>query len=130
MSVEKIYILLPGRGQWEITPSFLENVSHLRQLEWTFKKYQATPALIEKSNGSSRPYVGQQYESNYFDLVQDGWTHDHCEICSIPLCESPDAGKIEGYNTNNVWLCKICYEHFIEPVDLNESINSLKIIDQ
>jgi hypothetical protein len=130
MSVEKIYILVPDRGRWEITTSFLENVNHLRQLEWTFKKYHATPALIDKSNGSSKRYVGQGYEPNYFVLVQNGWTHDHCEICSTPLCENPDAGEIEGYNTSSDWLCKICYEHFIEPVDLNEIINSLKIIDK
>lgn len=78
--------------------------------KWQFRKWFARPALIDKKSGSSRLYVGQRFEPNYFDLVEDGWIHDHCDICFRVICsvknkDSDDAGFFNGDD----WICESCF---------------------
>jgi hypothetical protein len=88
--------------------------------------WKPTPALIDKSGGSSRQYVGQRFDPKYFNLVQDGWTHDHCEICFTTISNKEGYGDTDGHVAENGdWICKECYKLFIEPNDVQETIKSL-----
>ena len=80
---------------------------------WVFKKWKRTPALKDKSGGVSRQYVGQSYNPKYIDLVEDGWTHDHCEICTKTISDT-NQYDTQGYNLDNDWICEECYHFFIE----------------
>ena len=120
----KTYVTIPNKGDHELN-TLLDTVHYLKQLVWTSKVWKSTPALIEKSGGS-RQYVGQKFDPKYFDLVQNGWTHDHCEICYATISDIEDYGDKEGYNADNGdWICNDCYNLFIKPTDINETLNNL-----
>ena len=95
-------------------------------MEWKFQQWRPTPALIERKGGAQVQYVGQKYDPTYFELVEDGWTHDHCEICFHTLSDIEGYGDPDGYKTENGdWICNNCYNLFVKPVDVQETINSL-----
>ena len=120
----KTYVTVPNKGDHELNTLF-ETVNYLRQLVWTYKVWTPTPALIDKS-GDSRQYVGQSFDPRYFDLVQDGWTHDHCEICYATISDIEDDGDKDGFNAeSDDWICKDCYNLFIKPPDIGKTLNDL-----
>ncbi len=124
------YVTIPNKGDHDLT-DLLETLYHLRRLTWTFSNWTPTPALIDKSGGSSRQYIGQNFDPKYFDLVEDGWTHDHCEICSRVISNIQGYGDTEGYKGDNgEWICKECYNLFIKPIDVQETIKSLKKVNK
>jgi hypothetical protein len=127
---KKIYVTIPNRGDHELS-NLLDTVDYLRQLTWTYKIWTPTPALIDKSSGSSRQYVGQTFDSKYFDLVEDGWTHDHCEVCFQTISNIEGYGDSDGYKGDSGdWICKDCYALFIKPEDVQKTIRSLKTIEK
>ena len=117
-------ILLPGRGRLIVANLFPE-LDELRKREWTFKQWHSTPALIGKKDGSQVQYFGQKYDPDYFDLVEYGWTHDHCEICSTVLCANNEAGETNGYVSDGDWLCTTCYKYLVAPTDLDDVFRKL-----
>ena len=125
---KKVYVTIPNKGDHELS-SLLYKLDHLRQIKWTYKIWETTPALIDKSGGSSRQYVGQNFDSKYFDLVENGWTHDHCEICFHTISNVESYGDTDGFKTENGdWICKECYNLFIKPDNIQETINSFETI--
>ncbi|WP_394165163.1 hypothetical protein [Neptunomonas phycophila] len=69
-------------------------------------------ALVSKCKTSE--YVGQSYRPEYTELVEDGWNHDHCEICWWSLHEADDPESGEGYTVEGrAWLCCEYYEKLI-----------------
>lgn len=86
---------------------------------WSRQVWRPSPALIERKGGSSRFYYGQKYDPKYFDLVEDGWTHDHCLICWWALRESDDPEESTGYsNESGGWICTECFERFVRDDEL------------
>jgi len=114
---KKIFIKIDNWG--EIQLDYL--VDTVKQFKnegtWTLKQWKRTPALNDKSGGSSRQYVGQTYDPKYIDLVQDGWTHDHCEICTRTISDTDD-WDTQGYNLYNLWICDKCFNLFMVPADI------------
>jgi len=86
-----------------------------RQKEWRHEKWRPSPALVEKKQGGmAKKYDGHAYDSGRFDLVEDGWDHDHCMLCNQTISDcggencSPE-GFTDGYN----WLCGACHQRTI-----------------
>jgi hypothetical protein len=128
MESKKTYVNIPNRGEFELN-YLVETIVYLRQTNWTFKKWKASAALIEKSGGSSRPYIGQKFDNAYFDLILNEWTHDHCEICFTTISGNKNLGEIDGFETNNrEWICKQCYNLFISAKIIDTVIKSLKTV--
>ncbi len=92
-----------------------EDRDYFLTLTWTFRKWIASPALKDKSvGGGTRLFTGQNYDNRFFEYIEDGWTHDHCEICQSYLTESDDITEQYGYTDNNhTWLCYTCYRNFL-----------------
>ncbi|WP_339791433.1 hypothetical protein [uncultured Imperialibacter sp.] len=90
---------------------------------WTFKTWNPTPALVDKKSGTTRFYVGQNYDPKYFDLIQDGWTHDHCEICSKRIMDKEDYAETHGYELDGNWICQECYDIFMAPDDIEKELH-------
>ena len=129
-SDKKVYVTIPNKGEHELT-TLLDKVDYLRKETWSFKIWTPTPALIDKSGGSSRQYVGQKYDAKYFDLIKDGWTHDHCEICFHTISNIEGYGDGDGYTSDSGdWICKECYNLFIQPKDVQTAIQSLKTVEK
>ena len=123
-----IYVSIPHAGRYQLY-TLLEEVKMLRESSWTYKVWAPTPALIEKSGGSSRQFIGQKFDAKYFDLEETGWTHDHCEFCSQTISDMEGYGDTNGYESGLEWLCKDCYKIFIEPKDIDSLITGLVVTE-
>jgi len=105
------YVTIHGE-KWKMA-DIKESVEWVREQPWKKEKWVARAALISK--GSTSDYVGQKYDPEKTELVEDGWSHDHCEVCWWTLCESDNQVEGEGYTTNgHAWLCSECYETFVQ----------------
>jgi hypothetical protein len=110
---------------WKIT-HIQEEVRACFAGSWQRETWKPSPALIDKTGGSVRTYHGQKFDPKHFDLVDNGWTHDHCSICWWSLHESDDPEVGVGYRTQSGhWLCSECYGRFIRDNELalNEEAN-------
>ncbi len=122
---KNINIITPHAGKFKLD-SFIEEVNELRSLDWIFKTWKPTAALISKS-GSISQYTGQQYDPSLFVLDPSGWTHDHCEFCSHVISDIEEYGDLTGYEVYNYWLCNDCYNMLIVPKDIEAVLKSLQI---
>ncbi len=99
---------------------FEEKVRDFKCNAWRLEKWKKRPALVEKNGRSIAFYFGQEYDKDKFDLVEDGWNHDHCELCFKTVSDfsrkdDKDPVVDEGYtNENDDWLCKECYARYIQ----------------
>ncbi len=108
------HVIIHG-DKWKID-DINESVEWAREQKWHKQKWLTRKALVSKRCISD--YKGQKFNSKYTELVENGWSHDHCEICWWTLCESdiPDEG--EGYTTDgHRWICTECYNQFIKIKD-------------
>lgn len=106
------YVTIHG-DKWKIA-DIKEPIEWALEQKWEKQKWHPRAALVSKSKTSE--YVGQKYNPKYTKLVEDGWSHDHCEICWWSLHESDNPESGEGYTCNGrSWLCSECYEQFIAP---------------
>jgi hypothetical protein len=59
------------------------------------------------------PYHGQRFDPSQFQLVEGGWDHEHCSVCSAKIVEGdrywPNTDLEEG---GEVDLCETCYQRF------------------
>lgn len=86
------------------------DLSDIKIDDWDIIKWFARPALVEKNRGSVSLYSGQSYDLNYFDLVLDGWNHDHCLSCFKRLSDYKDEETDEyGYFYQGEWICESCF---------------------
>jgi len=121
---KKIYIITPHAGKFEFD-SFLEEVNDLRSLDWDYRVWKPTPALVDKS-GTISQYTEQQYDSSFFILEPTGWTHDHREFCSHVISDIEGYRDLTGYEVNKYWLCNDCYNMLIVPKDIETVLENLK----
>ena len=57
----------------------------------------------------SRPYRGEPFDPGEYELQDDGWDHEHCDVCWARVEDGmaywpnvdPDAGHVD--------LCEACY---------------------
>jgi len=67
-------------------------------------------SIPDRKGGTVSLYHGQKYDPDKIDLVEDGWCHDHCEICCWNIYESEDSEHGEGYTDGDNWICLECYD--------------------
>lgn len=104
---------------------FKEDIDHFKTLNWAFSKWIATPAIKDKSGGTTK-FVGQQFNPEQWEYLEDGWNHDDCEICLMTLFDSENTFENYGYISNEEdWLCFECYQKLIRE-DFNENHFVLK----
>jgi hypothetical protein len=94
-----------------------EAVQRCRMYNWHWRKrnFTKTDIVIEKKIGKVSFDLTLAADSANFDLVQSGWTKDHCVICRWELFESKheaDVAHTAGYTNGRDWLCAECYEKF------------------
>ena len=99
-----------------------EMYEELKETPFRFMNWNPRPALIEKSGKTTWLYTGQKFDPKYIALVEDGWTHDHCQICSISISEKENEYTItNGYFNGYNWVCKSCYESILTADDLEKN---------
>lgn len=118
------YVKLPT-GDLEI--EYLKDiVPELRQTTFTRLEWKPLPALADKKRKSFTPYVGQDYDPNFFEVIENGWTHDDCAVCfrSIASFLNEYTDNVAYYNGDD-WVCKSCYHTLINVEDFEKALNSL-----
>jgi hypothetical protein len=61
----------------------------------------------------SKPYTGEPFDPEEWELREDGWDHEHCDVCSAKVTDGtsywpnvdPDAGQVD--------LCEGCYPRVV-----------------
>jgi hypothetical protein len=97
-----------------------EMVEAFRKDLWTRQKWTRLPALVAKDGSEIACYYGQDYDPEKFDLVPDGWGHDHCELCFKTITdfvrEDARAPVVdEGYiNSDECWVCCACFSMYLD----------------
>lgn len=104
-----------------------EMVAEVEKEKFIFKNWFPRPGLKEKNTDFvSRLYIGQSYDKNQFDLVEDGWINDHCEICIKTLGEEENEYvESSGYFDGVDWICKSCFEELVLAENLESKLNAL-----
>ena len=105
-------VLIHGSA-WK-TKDIADSVEWCLTQTWRRETWKPTAALVHKKGGTVSQYRGQKFDPDKIDLVEDGWSHDHCEICWWTLRESDDPDDGVGYrNETNGWICSECFEQFV-----------------
>jgi hypothetical protein len=90
-----------------------ERTQYFRQQQWSLKKWTPSPTL-RRQDGYENKYYGQEFDSSQFELIENGWDHDHCEFCSVKIDAHPREGvETEGYTDGIYWICSECYRKYI-----------------
>jgi len=56
----------------------------------------------------SVPYTGQEYDPEKFEVVADGWDHEHCHACNAHI--DPGDEYWQSAEEDPLDLCLACYE--------------------
>ena len=117
----KPFIETLRNGKHDLT-SLFEDLKYLRSVTWKFETWKNSPALIDKSGGTLRQFNGQKFDEKYFDMLPEGWTHDHCEICSDKITNDMKAYQSQ----DDDWVCESCYNFFIKPDNIDDVKKSIE----
>jgi len=71
---------------------------------WTKIVFKPKPALIEVKSKGIHLFRGQNYDASKFNLVQNGWTHEHCDNCFARIEENDIM-----YENQGEIKCDECY---------------------
>ena len=116
--MKDVFVSIRG-DQWKYS-DIKESVEWVLEQSWERRTWKPRAALVSRDHTSE--YVGQKYQPEYTKLVDDGWTHDHCEICWWSLSESDDVEHGEGYTTDGrSWICSECFKMFVREDDANSN---------
>ena len=119
-----IYVKLPT-GDFDIE-DLREFYADLKDSSFQFSEWKPRPALVEKYGKTSWLYTGQTYDPKFIDLVEDGWIHDHCYVCSKTISGTKNEyTETSGYFNGFDWVCKHCYETIINTDDLEKRLSEL-----
>lgn len=101
-------------------------VSEIKLSDFQYSNWLPRPALRDKKSGLiTHLFVGQKFDETYFDLDNNGWTHDHCLICFNAIgADSNDYIYTDGYNSGSDWVCKSCYDELVLADDLEKKIEA------
>ena len=97
----------------EINP---EELATFRRCTFARRAFASHPSLRAKKplDGEgewhiSRPYTGEPFDPDEYELRAGGWDHEHCDVCFATITDGmwywpnvgPDAGQVD--------LCEACY---------------------
>jgi hypothetical protein len=108
-------------------------IDHIREMYYDLKgtafqymKWKPRLALVEKKGKTTWLYTEQKFDPNYIEYVEDGWRHDHCQICSVTIGDNENQYTVtDGYFNGYDWVCKSCYETIIGGENLEEKLAEL-----
>jgi hypothetical protein len=90
-------------------------VEWFRSQSWTRMTWSPRPALQERGQSRSLElYTGQPFDPVQYELIEGGWSHDHCPLCGEEISDLPHAPHHEGYVHNDEWICPACYERWVK----------------
>lgn len=101
---------IANKSRREFDSKYIEDqLRWVKALHWKIEKWSPKSALVDKSGNVTHLYIGQKYDKAFFDLIDNGWTHGHCDICSVRIKENDICAIAE----ENI-ICALCYEDFVQ----------------
>ena len=93
-------------------------VARLRQSRWNLETWRPSAALFSKNGRLSAKFRGQPYDPQQYELVPDGWEHDHCPFCWATICDYPSEKFLAKAYTNGYdWVCPDCFATYLGSVN-------------
>jgi hypothetical protein len=93
-----------------------EDADYWSKVELKKENYTSKDALVDLYGGTSRPYNGKRIDEKNFKVVEGGWKHDYCDICSWTIRESDDPEVGIGFTDGEGnWICTDCFDKLIKP---------------
>ena len=87
MKEERTVIIHGDKWKYE---HVADEIEECKKSKWAKQNWSPSPTLVHKSGKSSTKYTGQEYNTEQFKYVKDGWDHDHCEICWWSIHDTED----------------------------------------
>ena len=85
-------------------------IARLSESTWMLKPWSASSALFPKDDGPSAKFHGQEFDPAKYELVEEGWSHDHCPFCWVTISDETTPDSIaEAYTNGYDWVCPSCY---------------------
>lgn len=73
-----------------------------------FRPYPCLAVFDDESGvTASQPYRGESYDPTLVTLIEDGWDHEHCEICRARITDGMEYWTNDGPEL--IDLCTVCY---------------------
>jgi hypothetical protein len=97
----------------EITPEWLEifrRCTFARRVFGSYPSLRAKKPMPGEGNWHvSRPYTGQPFDPEEYELQESGWDHEHCEVCWAKVVDGMAYWPNVGPDAGEVTLCEACY---------------------
>jgi hypothetical protein len=113
----------------EITP---EQLATFRRCQFVRRVFASYPCLrsIEPMDDEegwhvSKPYHGEPYDPEKFELLEGGWDHEHCDVCWAHIEEGDSYWPNEDEDGGHVDLCEKCYPRVMGLLGRAEQLNGL-----
>jgi hypothetical protein len=93
-----------------------QRLDECRGRRFLLKTFAAFPSLrsVEEAAWDDRnayhysiPYTGQEYDAEEFEMLEDGWDHEHCHVCMASI--EPGDEYWQDVSNRLVNLCLDCY---------------------
>jgi len=78
-----------------------------RQCRFEPRTFAPYPCLAATDGGAWVPYRGQPFDPAAWGLVDGGWDHEHCDVCSARITDG--MGYWANAGPEHVDLCGVCY---------------------
>jgi len=95
-------------------------LGRFRHMEFALRPWRNQFALVRKDRRLlKQAQTDAEYDPEEWDLVPEGWDHDHCGLCWAHICSHADHGFTEAYfallgaEGYGAWICPPCYEQRI-----------------
>jgi hypothetical protein len=83
------------------------------QFHWERRPVKPRDALVRRDGKGVMLNTGESYDAQVFELVKEGWKHDHCVVCWQKLYNADRPEESFGYTNGAEWLCQRCYDAFL-----------------
>ena len=96
-------------------------VKDFKFIEKVFKPYASLRSIRPEDGGfRNKPYKGRRFDEKKWVIVEGGWNHDHCNLCS----ECIDEGDPCWTNRRSVTiLCQRCFNLFKDKIEKQARLN-------
>jgi hypothetical protein len=104
---------------WQAYHVWMVTDTNLSWQELVFESFAAVSDRIEGSDGQKltrlRKASPEDLRNPDLTIVQNGWDHEHCELCNSHI----DPGDQCYYGDASYWVCRSCYQKYVQPHDLS-----------
>ncbi|WP_152051014.1 hypothetical protein [Tautonia marina] len=84
----------------------------------TFRSYPCLLMIEPMNEDGDRfwaPFRGQPFDPQIFELVEEAWDHEHCDVCNRRIEDGDDYWTNDG--PEHVDLCPLCHPRVVQRLE-------------